>query len=63
MSLDSSQRAEREALDGAIDRAADAVTHARQHGVEAAMNILQSRGLRLNNLLTKINPTIHKKNL
>ena len=30
---------EREALDGAIDRAADAVEHARQHGVEAAMNV------------------------
>ena len=32
-------RAEREALDGAIDRAADAVEHARRHGVEAAMNL------------------------
>ena len=31
--------AEREALDGAIDRAADAVEHARRHGVEAAMNL------------------------
>lgn len=30
---------EREALDGAIDRAADAVEHARKHGVEAAMNL------------------------
>ena len=30
---------EREALAGAIDRAADAVEHARQHGVEAAMNL------------------------
>ena len=32
-------RAERDALDGAIDRAADAVEHARRHGVEAAMNL------------------------
>ena len=31
--------AERAALDGAIDRAADAVEHARKHGVEAAMNL------------------------
>ena len=30
---------EREALAGAIDRAADAVEHARKHGVEAAMNL------------------------
>ena len=30
---------EREVLAGAIDRAADAVEHARQHGVEAAMNL------------------------
>ena len=32
-------KAEREALEGAIDRAADAVEHARQHGVEASMNL------------------------
>ncbi len=31
--------AEREALDGAVERAADAVEHARRHGVEAAMNL------------------------
>ena len=31
--------AERQELDGAIDRAADAVEHARTHGVEAAMNL------------------------
>ena len=30
---------ERAALDDAIDRAADAVEHARRHGVEAAMNL------------------------
>ena len=30
---------ERDALAGAIDRAADAVEHAREHGVEAAMNL------------------------
>ena len=30
---------EREVLDQAIDRAADAVEHARLHGVEAAMNL------------------------
>ncbi len=30
---------EREVLDSAIDRAADAVEHARLHGVEAAMNL------------------------
>lgn len=30
---------EREVLDSAIDRAADAVEHARLHGVEAAMNV------------------------
>ena len=30
---------ERVALDGAIERAADAVEHARKHGVEAAMNL------------------------
>ena len=30
---------EREVLDTAIDRAADAVEHARLHGVEAAMNV------------------------
>ena len=30
---------ERQELDGAIDRAADAVEHARLHGVEAAMNL------------------------
>lgn len=32
-------RAEREALDVAIERAADAVEHARQHGIEASMNL------------------------
>ena len=32
-------RVEREALEDAIDRAADAVEHARRHGVEAAMNL------------------------
>ena len=31
--------AERETLDEALSRAADAVEHARQHGVEAAMNL------------------------
>ena len=30
---------EREVLDAAIDRAADAVEHARMHGVESAMNL------------------------
>ena len=30
---------EREALDAAVERAADAVEHARHHGVEAAMNL------------------------
>ncbi len=34
---------EREVLDGAIDRAADAVEHARLHGVEAAMNLFNRR--------------------
>ncbi len=32
-------KAERETLELAIDRAADAVEHARQHGVEASMNL------------------------
>ena len=32
-------KSEQEALDGAIDRAADAVEHAHRHGVEAAMNL------------------------
>ena len=30
---------EQDVLDGAIDRAADAVEHVRRHGVEAAMNV------------------------
>ena len=54
-------KAEREALDGAIDRAADAVTHARQHGVEAAMNIY-NRTAAPAQPFTEANPTIHKRN-
>ncbi len=38
-------RAERDSLDGAIDRAADAVEHARRHGVEAAMNLFNRAGV------------------
>ena len=54
-------KAEHEALDGAIDRAADAVEHARQHGVEAAMNIFNRAAGPVPPPI-EANPTAHAKN-